>query len=50
MKDISWNIYLSLIFFYDSLEETPKLLSLLGIYWKQFVEQIRISEQERQMV
>lgn len=49
-KDMSWNIYLSLIFFFDSLEEISKLISLLGIYPHQFVEQIRISTQERQMV
>lgn len=49
-KDMSWNIYLSLIFFFDSIEETSKLICLLGIYPSQFVDQIRISAQERQMV
>lgn len=49
-KDMSWNIYLSLIFFFDSIEETSKLISLLEIYPSQFVDQIRISAQERQMV
>lgn len=49
-KDMSWNIYLSLIFFFDSLEETSKLISLLGIYPRQFVDQIKLAAQERQMV
>lgn len=46
-KDMSWNIYLSLIFFFDSIEETSKLISLLGIYPSQFVDKIRLSAQER---
>ena len=49
-KDMSGNVYLSLIFFFDFIEETSKLISLLGIYPSQFVDQIRISAQERQMV
>lgn len=46
-KDMSWNIYLSLIFFFDSIEETSKLISLFGIYPSQFVDKIRLSAQER---
>ena len=46
-KDMSWNIYLSLIFFFDSIEETSKLISLLGIFPSQFVDKIRLSAQER---
>lgn len=49
-KEMSWNIYLSLIFFFDSLEETSRLILLLGIYPRQFVDQIKMSAQKRQMV
>lgn len=46
-KEMSWNIYLSLIFFFESIEETSKLISLLGIYPKEFVNQIKMKSQER---
>lgn len=49
-KGMSWNIYLSLIFFFDCIEETSRLLSLLGIYPSQFVDQIKISAQEKHMI
>lgn len=49
-REMSWNVYLSLIFFFDSLEETSKLVSLLGIYPHQFIDQIKRSAQERQMI
>lgn len=44
-KAMSWSIYLSLIFFFDSIEETSKLLFLLGLYPKDFVEQIKVCSQ-----
>lgn len=37
-KLMTWNTYLSLIFFYNSVEETSKLLSALDIYPKEFGE------------
>lgn len=46
-KEMSWNIYLSLIFFFESIEETSKLISLLGIYPKEFMNQIKMKSQER---
>ncbi len=46
-KEMSWNIYLSLIFFFESIEETAKLISLLGIYPKAFVDQIKMRAQEK---
>ena len=39
-KDMSWNTYLSLIFFYNSIDEISKLLCTLGVYPDEFVEQI----------
>lgn len=39
-KEMPWNVYLSLIFFFNSVEETSKLLFLLGLYPSEFVEKI----------
>ena len=39
-KEMSWSIYLSLISFFNAIEETSKLLTLLNIYPNQFFEQI----------
>ena len=44
---MSWNMYLSLIFFFDSLEETLRLISLLGIYPEKVVKQIRVKSQSK---
>ena len=46
-KDMSWNIYLSLIFFFESLEETSKLISLFGIYPEEFVRQFKVNSQDK---
>lgn len=46
-KEMSWNIYLSLIFFFDSIDETSKLLELLKIYPGEFVERIKQTANER---
>lgn len=35
-KVMSWNTYLSLIFFYRSQEETARLLLVLGVYPEEF--------------
>jgi len=35
-KLMTWNTYLSLIFFYNSVEETAKLLTILDVYPKEF--------------
>ena len=37
-KLMTWNTYLSLIFFFNSVDETSKLLSVLGVYPKEFGE------------
>ena len=37
-KVMTWNTYLSLIFFFNSVDETSKLLSVLGVYPKEFGE------------
>ena len=37
-KLMTWNTYLSLIFFFNSIDETSKLLSVLGVYPKEFGE------------
>lgn len=39
-KVMGWNTYLSLIFFYQSLEETTRLLLALGVYPEEFTDQI----------
>ena len=39
-KGMSWNVYLSLIFFFRSIEETSKLMDALGVYPTDLVEQI----------
>lgn len=39
-KEMPWNIYLSLIFFFNVVEETSKLLHTLGVYPDDFVKQI----------
>lgn len=38
-KVMSWNTYLSLIFFYDSVEETSRMIRELGAFPTQLVEQ-----------
>ena len=35
---MSWNTYLSLIFFFDSVVETSKMIGELGVYPTQLVE------------
>lgn len=47
-KDLSWNVYLSLIFFFESIEETSKLISLFEIYPEEFVRQFRVKSQKNQ--
>lgn len=37
-KLMTWNTYLSLIFFFNSIEETSKLLNALDIYPDEFSE------------
>lgn len=37
-KLMTWNTYLSLIFFYNSVDETSKLLNALEIYPEEFNE------------
>lgn len=37
-KLMTWNTYLSLIFFFNSIEETSKLLNALDIYPDEFCE------------
>ena len=39
-KRMSWNGYLSLIFFFRSVEETSKLMEALGVYLTDLVKQI----------
>jgi len=39
-KDMSWNVYLSLIFFFHSIDGTSKLMDALGVYPAVLVEQI----------
>jgi len=46
-KDMSWNVYLSLILFFESIEETSKLISLFEIYPEEFVRQFRVNSQEK---
>ena len=36
---MSWNTYLSLIFFYDAVEETSQMIRDIGAYPSQLVEQ-----------
>lgn len=36
---MSWNTYLSLIFFYDAVKETSQMIRELGAYPTQLVEQ-----------
>lgn len=43
-KVMSWNTYLSLIFFYQSHEETARLLLVLGVYPEEFTDQIERGE------
>lgn len=38
-RAMSWNTYLSLIFFYDAVEETSQMIRELGAYPTQLVEQ-----------
>ena len=38
-RTMSWNTYLSLIFFYDAVENTSQMIKELGIYPSQLVEQ-----------
>jgi len=38
-RALSWNTYLSLIFFYDAVEETSQMIRDLGVYPTQLVEQ-----------
>lgn len=38
-KVMSWNTYLSLIFFYQSLEETARLLLAFDVYPEKFIDQ-----------
>ena len=38
-RAMSWNTYLSLIFFFDAVEETSEMLRELGAYPTQLVEQ-----------
>lgn len=45
---MSWNVYLSLIFFFESIEETSKLISLFEIYPEEFVRQFRVKSQKNQ--
>ena len=38
-RAMSWNTYLSLIFFFDSVVETSQMIRELGVYPTQLVEQ-----------
>lgn len=38
-RAMSWNTYLSLIFFYDTVEKTSQMIRELGVYPTQLVEQ-----------
>lgn len=38
-RTMSWNTYLSLIFFFDSVVETSQMIRELGVYPTQLVEQ-----------
>lgn len=38
-RTMSWNTYLSLIFFYDAVEETSQMIRDIGAYPSQLVEQ-----------
>lgn len=46
-KEMSWKLYLSLIFLFDSIKETSTLLSLLNLYPDEFVGTINKITQER---
>ena len=38
-RTMSWNTYLSLIFFYDTVENTSQMIRELGVYPTQLAEQ-----------
>ena len=38
-RTMSWSTYLSLIFFYDAVEDTSQMIRELGLYPTQLVEQ-----------
>lgn len=39
-KEMPWNIYLSLIFFFSVIKDTSKLLHTLGVYPDDFIKQV----------
>lgn len=47
-REMPWSIYLSLMFIFNSIEETAKLISLLDLFPVVFVEQIKSGSQSKQ--